>query len=358
MPVSTLKDKPLKSGLVLPLTSVQLASVQMAAASTRRSRAWCLTDFQPENAEDYYELVEENENIVYFCMGHEVCDTTGRLHLQGYVYFRNGKVLAAVKRFFHPFAPHLEAAKGTAEQSRIYCKKEGDEWFEYGDMPEQGKRNDLDAVREQLTADPRMGPVMDHVRSYQAARFGEMFLRYKEQPRPLVNLDLTQFEVNVIWCHGPPDTGKTRWAFAEYPDLFRPLSEKWWDGYDGHETVLLDDFRSNYCSFTRLLHLLDNYPFRVECKGGSRQVQYETIIITSCYHPEDCYSADLMSRGENMGQLLRRITTIKPFMAEEVQVPAAGYVAPLPPAGFEAFAAYALPANEDPMPAWDEIPAV
>ena len=39
-------------------------------------------------------------------------------------------------------------------------------------------------------------------------------------------------------------TGKSRWVAAIWPDAFWKAPEsKWWDGYSGQETVVLDDFK-------------------------------------------------------------------------------------------------------------------
>ena len=49
-------------------------------------------------------------------------------------------------------------------------------------------------------------------------------------------------EVWVLW--GPSGTGKSRWVAATWPDAFWKSPEsKWWDGYSGQETVVLDDFK-------------------------------------------------------------------------------------------------------------------
>ena len=46
----------------------------------------------------------------------------------------------------------------------------------------------------------------------------------------------------VLW--GPSGTGKSRWVAATWPDAFWKAPEsKWWDGYSGQETVVLDDFK-------------------------------------------------------------------------------------------------------------------
>ncbi len=84
---------------------------------------------------------------------------------------------------------------------------------------------------------------------------------------------------------------------------------RWFDGYDGHECAILDDFRPEWCKLSFLLRILDRYPMAVEVKGGMRQWKPKTIYITCPKHPEECY----LDAGEDIKQLIRRITTIKEF---------------------------------------------
>lgn len=124
----------------------------------------------------------------------------------------------------------------------------------------------------------------------------------------------------VRWYWGPTGTGKSRTAHTEAhegedPDVYRASGPAvrggrwWWDGYDAHARVIIDDFRPVWCGIEFLLHILDRYGCRIECKGGSRQMLASEIWITCPKHPEACYEDE----GEDMRQLLRRITVIKQF---------------------------------------------
>ena len=66
-------------------------------------------------------------------------------------------------------------------------------------------------------------------------------------------------------------------------------SLKWWQGYDGYENVILDDFRGDFAPLHYMLQVLDRYPFSVEVKGGSRQLLAKRIWITCPYTPEEVY---------------------------------------------------------------------
>ena len=63
-------------------------------------------------------------------------------------------------------------------------------------------------------------------------------------------------------CYGGPSgTGKSRFVAARWPDAFWKAPEsKWWDGYSGQETVVLDDFKDYAMPLVELQRLLDWYP--------------------------------------------------------------------------------------------------
>ena len=121
----------------------------------------------------------------------------------------------------------------------------------------------------------------------------------------------------VYWYHGATGTGKTKRAYEVALELadgdgdiwWANGSLKWFDGYDGHSVAILDDFRPDWAKLWFMLRLLDRYPMRVEVKGGFRQWVADHIFITCPKPPEECY----LEAGEDIDQLLRRVTIVKEF---------------------------------------------
>jgi Adenylylsulfate kinase and related kinases len=116
----------------------------------------------------------------------------------------------------------------------------------------------------------------------------------------------------VLWFHGETGTGKSKLAreLSEELDKNAWWSGKtldWFEGYDQHSCVVIDDFRPDQCEFAFLLRLLDRYPLRVPVKGGSREWVAETIIITAPEAPEVLFRGLL---NEKVEQLLRRIDRV------------------------------------------------
>lgn len=92
----------------------------------------------------------------------------------------------------------------------------------------------------------------------------------------------------VFW--GPTGTGKSFRAWEEAGPSAYPKSSrsKFWDGYQGEQDVILDEFRGAI-DVAYLLTWLDRYPVRVEIKGSSKPLSATRFWFTSNLHPRDWY---------------------------------------------------------------------
>jgi len=261
-----------------------------------KSRAWLFTLNNYTDVD--IQQVTDAATAAEFCVvGKEIAPVTGTPHLQGYIYFKNARALSALTKYVS--RAHFISANGTPLQNCIYCKKGGDVLLEIGVLPLQGARSDLEVVRDHVSAGSNMRTLVDIARSYQASKFGEYYLKYHEVQR--------DFKPIVHWYHGKTGAGKTRLA-REWldTDIHTCMNDcKWFEGYDGHESLLIDDFRKDFAKFHVLLKMLDRYPYRVETKGGSRQLLAKKIAITCPYPPDEVYRT-----REDVQQLLRRIDQI------------------------------------------------
>lgn len=268
-----------------------------------RSRSYCFTSYL--DVDHYTALGAEIDGVEYICFGEERCPLTGRKHLQGYVQFAQSISIRTVKRRMDDDGLHLEQRRGSCAEAIAYCEKDGD-FHEYGERPKQGKRTDIEAVRALIAEGRGMRAIIESGVSYQGLRYGEKVLSYTEKPRDWVT--------EVLWYWGPTGTGKTRAASAEASERYDVAwwsagGLRWFDGYDAHEAVIIDDFRSEMAKLPFMLRLLDRNGMRIEFKGGHRQFKPKTIWITCPRPPQECY----LDAGEDIEQLLRRITLIKEF---------------------------------------------
>lgn len=277
-----------------------------------RLRSFCFTSFLPDKYEAWKQL-----DVKYVCYGIEVSPETGRIHLQGYCELVRRARISTIKELFDDNGMHIEPRRGTAQQAAIYCKKDGN-YHEHGVISQQGARTDISHIRGLLLEEnPSMYQVLYEAHSLQAVTIAKVWFTYRERVR--------DFKPDVSWFWGPTGSGKSYWAriFEETMSAEEGLRTwwsgdnfKWWQGYDAHEIVILDDFRPDQCSFTNLLRVLDRYPYVVENKGGSRSLLARFIIITTPHSPEDSYST-----FENLSQLTRRITNVVEFPSEDFPLP-------------------------------------
>nr|WRQ56663.1 MAG: putative replication protein [Circovirus sp. gt1AU] len=241
----------------------------------------------------------------------ETCPTTQRKHIQGACILGKQVAFTTLKNMPGFTRAHIEVMKGTPAQSREYCTKEDKEPYEYGTMPQQGKRNDLQdaiailkegtSIRDLiLTAD--LPTVATYVRYPKGlTSVSQAFRERQGHVQPF-----------VLWLHGSTGVGKTRCALelAEYlgcgSDVWvSNASLQWFDGYDGQRVAVLDDYRTNHCKFSTILRLLDRYRFSVPFKGGFVLWQPLFIIITT---PKSARAMWNLRTEEDIAQLERRIT--------------------------------------------------
>ena len=139
----------------------------------------------------------------------------------------------------------------------------------------------------------------------QWVRYHRAFQLYGLMQRPP-----RMWEMEVVVLIGDTGVGKTRWAWDKYPDLFSVPPTKqsgcYWDGYDGQDTVLIDEMYGSRFSHSFLLLLLDRYPMMVPVHGGQVVFSSQRIVITSNAHPEEWYDAEKFPFFE--GPLYRRMT--------------------------------------------------
>lgn len=262
-----------------------------------RSRAWCFT--LNNYTDDMIEMVNAVSSIsTYLIYGKEIAPNTGTPHLQGYIYFQNAKTFLKMKKLM-PEGTHLEVAKGDPTDNKKYCSKEGD-YKEFGTIPSQGKRNDIKVIKDEINAGRGMREIVETASNYQTLRTAELLLKYVERKR--------DWKPMVIWLYGESGCGKTKTAYEKTTDPYRKSNStgKWWDGYDAHEDVILDDIKDTSREmYSQLLELLDRYSCRVEVKGGTRQFLAKKIIVTSIKSPYELYS-----QYDDAVELLRRIDDV------------------------------------------------
>ncbi|KAF8789568.1 Replication-associated protein like [Argiope bruennichi] len=208
-----------------------------------RVHGWCFTQFGGTP-----EAVFDPRIHKYMCFGRETCPTTGRQHLQGYIYYLERQRFSVVKKSLAN--SHIEAAKGSPEQNKGYCSKDGD-FTEYGEL--------------------------------QKLRSGGSFR--------------TQDLENAcgVWICGPPRCGKDS-SVLKLGNVYRKMLNKWWDGYRNEKFVLLSDVEPDHRNWLGYFLKIwsDRYAFNAEIKGGTMMIRPEKIFVTSNFLLEQVFDGKIL----------------------------------------------------------------
>lgn len=253
-------------------------------------------------SETSLDALKSIDTLRYCIAGREVGEN-GTSHLQGYceltkqISFDNLKLLI-------PTA-HIEKRMGTPQQASDYCRKDGDIFFEFGSMSKPGKRSDIhDAVDLLVSGSSIREMAMEHPAPY--IKYHRGFEKFKSL---LIEPRNEPPEVSVLY--GPTGSGKSRQAreLLSNPYIWGPEQGKWFDGYEGQEECIFEEFRGQL-PFGMILRLLDRYDCRVETKGSTIQFVATKIVLTSPVHPREWYTM-FEHNDDKVEQLLRRLTSIK-----------------------------------------------
>lgn len=241
------------------------------------------------------------KSLSYLVYGKEIAPSTGTPHLQGYVEFKRSMEFKSLKKLL-PTA-YLAKRKGTAQQASKYCMKAKD-YIEHGTISKQGKRSDLADVVEMIESKATIQDI--------ALACPEQYIKYNRGIEKLrvFHIPVRNTVPHVSVFYGPTGSQKTYRALQLMDPIhyvWYPQQGLWFDGYDGHDCVLFDEFRGQL-PFGMMLNLLDRYDSRVQIKGGTSRFNATKIFITSPVHPREWYPH--LEGNDKIDQLLRRLTVI------------------------------------------------
>jgi len=238
---------------------------------------------------------------VVYVKGQREIGENGFEHWQLIAYFTPKQSLAAVKNCFCREA-HGELTRSAAAEEYVWKDDTcvvGTR-FELGTKPV--KRNsavDWERVWQCAIDGDLLGiPANVRVSSYNALRKIRA-----DYARP-VGMERS---CCVLW--GATGTGKSRraWDEAGFDAYPKSPSSKFWDGYQGHAHVVIDEFRGEI-GIGHLLRWLDRYPVLVEVKGSAVVLSCTRFWITSNLPPTAWYP-DVDQLTYNA--LLRRLDVIE-----------------------------------------------
>lgn len=264
---------------------------------SKRSKnfTFTLNNYTSEHLTTLEVLVEHKHTRGIF-YGKEVGES-GTPHLQGFICFTT---LKSMKQCIKAIpGAHVEIMKGTIEQNVAYCSK-GNDFTTLGELPmSQQKKGDAEKQRwaqaKQAAVEGRMDDIPEDIYIRYIRNLEYICAKNKPKPTDLDKLD------NHWYC-GPSGTGKSLKAREENPGAYTKLNNKWWDGYNGEETVIIDDFDKYDVALSgHLKRWCDHYSFPAEFKGGVKVIRPKRIIVTSNYTPEEIWEEE-----NTLGPIRRR----------------------------------------------------
>ncbi len=257
--------------------------------------------------------------VTYLSWQLEKGQETGHPHLQGHLELSTAQYVS----WLHKHVSHtasFEVRRGTAAQCDVYCSKEEGalEGPYHLGKPSNGAgaRTDLEAVRDAIKSGINIRDLaMDHL---------PVLARYPRLISTLTTLYRPKWveggqRVKVYLLIGKTRCGKTkavykRWShkdsFYEMPIATTSL---WWDGFDQHTNILMDDFcgAASHMRLDTLLKILDSYPRRVPVKGSFAWYQPKAVAITTNIHPRKWY--DYSDREEQYDALAARFYKVMKY---------------------------------------------
>lgn len=260
----------------------------------------------------------------YCCIGHEVSPKTGSPHAHLYAAFHEQLTMKRIKALLGVPDAHIEHRWGTRAEARDYVAKEdsrapGTEFKEHGTLPPEhagGKKttSSLSGAIDLLKAQG-MHAVAEEmpdvfVRSFKGLKELSNELRRSTALKPML----------VVVVFGDAGVGKSRWVrqqaeacpggFFELAKNGGTLESVWFDGYEGQQCLVLNDFYGKGFQHSMMLRLLDIYPNQFESKGSTILGLWDTVFITSNVSPERWYRNVWEESPEKKEAFFRRVHVI------------------------------------------------
>lgn len=297
-----------------------------------KSRGWVFTINFSEREPTADDLPEhwDREGVRFLCYQFEHGEC---LHIQGFIYFKNEKSLSTLKKVDD--RAHWEACKDiesaiaychkpcSSDCLHDFCKEERekptaipDTYFQIGEVPEKGKRTDLEAIKEELKKGLSIVELYDRYPGHMV-RYGSNILKMKEvfdserskivKRQKMVNQDIQlciwqkgvidrlekQDDRHILWVWDEGHTGKSSiiggWLMANKDSLFQftkpsgQVSDLVY-AYQGESYVHIDlprHTKMETVPFTFFEGLKDGQIFSAKYFSGIKRFEPPKVLVTS-----------------------------------------------------------------------------
>jgi len=245
----------------------------------------------------------------YLIYGKEIGDI-GTPHLQGYVQLKKRKYFKSVVGALPGF--HITICKGNSQENIDYCKKDN-KTFELGIARSVGGKVKQKEDWQEL-CELAMSGEHDKIMESNPGKFVKYYRTWKN-----IGVDYNKAKPNpdrlCLWIYGAPGTGKSLMAHSLWPEAYWKNANKWWDGYAGEETVILDDLGTCHL-YEYLKRWADKYPVLGEIKGSSIGLTYNTLVVTSNFNIKELGSSIELVTVAAVQRRFLQVLVVRPFVVE------------------------------------------
>jgi len=248
----------------------------------------------------------------YYIYAKEVGEQ-GTPHLQGYVQLKTRKYFNVLKRSL-PHTLHITVVNGSSQDNINYCKKVDPNPIEFGELRDIGRA--------------RAKQSRDWALLLEQAKCNKLLQIQEDNPKDFIIYYRTLKAISVeymspqaverkcLWIVGKPGTGKSRVAHSLFPNAYWKNANKWWDGYQGESTVVLDDFDTAVL-FSYLKRWADRYKLIGEVKTTSSGLSYSQFVITSNFTPQQLADRDLSISQVTVEAIERRFLIVEALVWDD-----------------------------------------
>lgn len=263
-------------------------------------RKWLFTCNNPQDhewsIEKIIEILENWKAVEYWCIGEEVGVENQIPHIHFFIKGKGQIYASTIEKKFHGI--NRKMVNGTILDNRTYCFKDGkyigtekgklhnyESNRESGPPPEEkgrGFRTDIadmySMIKEGLSTYDIIEANPTNITRLKVIEETKELLRQKEF-RNKRRLDL-----KVEYWQGDSRVGKTSAILDMYGDDKVYIIEDGiypWDGYQGEDIVLFDDFRCDKYHIDVLLRWFDVYPLRLPNRFQNKTACYTKVYLTS-----------------------------------------------------------------------------
>lgn len=230
-------------------------------------------------------------NLKYLVLGFEVGDETGTPHIQGYIYFKNARTWNNVRDILPARCAHIQRRhyKSSAERAAGYCLKDG-QYEQYGCLPEQGKRSDLNEIQEMIKSGADESEIADaffgdYVRYHAGIAKAIQLMQPIEENEFLPPRIPLQEDIKTLVIIGRAGTGKTEYAKAHFktPLFVSHIDQLLKFNKKKHDGIIFDDMDFKHLPRTAQIHLVDWDNNRaIHCRFKVAEIPKHTKKIFCC----------------------------------------------------------------------------